>query len=283
MVVQLLLELEGLAHVALGFIQRLGEVPDGGVPVLRLGEHELLLAGLDGVVGLDQQRTALSTQLLNAQRSQRVHVLALGPIAGTGRLTRGLLALVAEVQVGACTACGHNACTYENSRTGAVTRDVAASAACCVTDCGCSIDCRLGVIVIGKLRTNGLALNVFELGIGDLAAALVQGVLAGFGGNCENQGVGPEPGLFRHCIRPCLPVTRVLEPLDGDDVEHGGMLGSKLLDGVLDLTLLGPQNAGGVHNLCCRIQGDRVLGPGRAGRHRKQARKADHGECTYEL
>ena len=54
-VVKLLLQLERLRHVALGLLQRLGEIADRGVAVLGLGEAEFLLAGLDGVIGLDQQ------------------------------------------------------------------------------------------------------------------------------------------------------------------------------------------------------------------------------------
>ena len=54
-VVELLLQLERLRHVALGLLQRLGEIADGGVTVLGLGESQFLLAGLDGVVSLDQQ------------------------------------------------------------------------------------------------------------------------------------------------------------------------------------------------------------------------------------
>ena len=80
-VIELLLQLERLGHVALGLLQRLREVPDGGVAVLRLREAELLLAGLDGVVGLDQQRTALAAQLLDAEPGQRIQLGALRPVA----------------------------------------------------------------------------------------------------------------------------------------------------------------------------------------------------------
>ena len=83
-VVQLLLQLERLGHVGLGFLQRLGEVADGGLAVLRLGEAEFLLARLDGVVGFDEQRAALLAQVLDAQRSQRIELGALRAVAGAG-------------------------------------------------------------------------------------------------------------------------------------------------------------------------------------------------------
>ena len=66
-VVELLLQFEGFGHVALGILQRLGEVADGGVAVLRLREAEFLLAGLDGVVRFNQQRSALAAQVLDTQ------------------------------------------------------------------------------------------------------------------------------------------------------------------------------------------------------------------------
>ena len=80
-VIELLLQFEGLGHVALGVLQRLREVPDGGVAVLRLREAKLLLAGLDGVVGLDQQRTALAAQLLDGEPGKRIQLGALRPVA----------------------------------------------------------------------------------------------------------------------------------------------------------------------------------------------------------
>ena len=67
MVVELLLELEGLGHVGLGFGQRFGEVAYRGVAVLGLGEPELLLAGLDGVVGFNDEGAALAAEFLDAE------------------------------------------------------------------------------------------------------------------------------------------------------------------------------------------------------------------------
>ena len=90
-VVELLLQLEGLRHVGLGLVQRLGEVADGGVPVLGLGEAEFLLAGLDGVVRLDEQRTALAAQLRDAESGQRIQFRALGSVAGAGCLAAAFL------------------------------------------------------------------------------------------------------------------------------------------------------------------------------------------------
>ena len=71
---------------ALASCERLGEVADGGIAVLRLGEAQFLLAGLDRVVRFDQQRAALAAQLLDAQPGQRVQFGALRPVAGAGGL-----------------------------------------------------------------------------------------------------------------------------------------------------------------------------------------------------
>ncbi|CAH0145668.1 hypothetical protein SRABI83_00588 [Arthrobacter sp. Bi83] len=127
MVVQLLLQLERLGHVGLRFLKRLGEIPDGGVAVLGLRKPKFLLAGLDGVVGLNEQRAALAAQLLDTQRSERIKLGALRSIAGAGRL--GLLPPVPEVEIGSCTAGGHNTGANENRSTGAAGGNSAAPAA----------------------------------------------------------------------------------------------------------------------------------------------------------
>ncbi len=149
-VVKLLLQFEGFGHVALGFLQRLGEVPDGGIAVLCLGEAEFLLAGVDGVIGLNEQRTALPAEFLDAQRSKRVQFGALGAVAGAGG-HGGLLAAVTEVEVRPDTArCNHTGTDQDGSTRAVAGGHVAATTAGRVTDGRSSVDGRLGVVLLAR-------------------------------------------------------------------------------------------------------------------------------------
>ncbi len=65
-VVELLLDREGLVEVLARGLQRLLELDGRGVAELSLREPELLIAGLDGVVGRDQRGGGAAVQLLDA-------------------------------------------------------------------------------------------------------------------------------------------------------------------------------------------------------------------------
>jgi hypothetical protein len=63
-VVELLLEGEGPVEVLARDLQRLLELDGGGIPELRTGESQLLIAGLHGVVGLNERRRGAALELL---------------------------------------------------------------------------------------------------------------------------------------------------------------------------------------------------------------------------
>ncbi|MDI2023380.1 hypothetical protein PJL18_03928 [Paenarthrobacter nicotinovorans] len=154
-VVQLLLKLEGLRHVALGLFQGLGEVANRGVTVLRLRKAQLLFAGADGVVCFDQQRAALLTQFRDTEARERVKLFALRSVAGADGFGAALLTPVSEIQVGSRAAGSYNTDSDKGADASVSARNSPAASACGITNGGCSIDRGLGKVFLTPCEIGG--------------------------------------------------------------------------------------------------------------------------------
>ncbi|MCB5275373.1 hypothetical protein BJG92_02921 [Arthrobacter sp. SO5] len=270
--------------MGLGFLEGLREVTDRGIAVLRLGEPEFLLAGLDGVIGFNEERPGLAAKLFHGQPGERVGLNVLPARARTGPLG-GLLPAVAEVEVGARAASGEDTRTDKHGAAGAGSRgDRTASAPGGVADGSGSVNGSLGKVAIAtpEVGHNGVLGDVACLRVDSAGRAGREVVFAVIGHREDH--VRLAHALLRgYGLRPALRVGGVFEGLGGDHIEVVLVVLQELLDGVLDLALAAAEHVAAVNDVLTGRDGQRIFGLGRSGGKRQQSGDAKNGEETLEL
>jgi len=228
-VVEELADAERLGQLFLGALEGLGEAAGGLVAELGDGEAELLLAGADGVVGLDQEPVGLAVEVLGGALVDGCAALARGGGGG--------LAAAAHPDDGADDERGDDEEAQDDADdVGARGRgpgDAVAVGGGLVP--GGGVDGGLRPVLVFELRGDEGGGDLVELGVRERERRVDRpGVAAVAGGDGEEEVVGAEPGVDGAGVGPGLRGVGV-EAVDVGDVEADAGGGGEVVDGVLDV------------------------------------------------